>query len=84
MTERLALKVWGKGRGLMKSPSQAISLEKKGWRGCHLLVRDRALHSGCQGDLEYACALKAEFGQLPKLLVFCCLLIATSSLGCVL
>lgn len=40
--------------GLMKSPSQAISLEKKDWRGCHLLVRDPALHSGFQGDLESA------------------------------
>lgn len=36
-------------RVLMKSPSQAISLEKKDWRGCHLLVRDPALHSGLQG-----------------------------------
>lgn len=41
--------------GLVKSPSQAISLEKKDWRGCHLLVRDPAFHSGLQGDLESVC-----------------------------
>lgn len=40
MTEHSTLKAWGRGLGLMKSPSQAIGLEKKDWRGCHLLVRD--------------------------------------------
>lgn len=61
-----------RSRGLMKSPSQAVSLEKKDWTGCHLLVRDPALHSGLQGDLSLP-VLKAEFRRLPKLLAFCSL-----------